>query len=66
MSEREQLNAMSKGENAKTDGALRDDELECASGGAKKVTMEDILVTSVRSFSIDIGTTERLEVNGRK
>ena len=44
MSEREQLNAtsgpMSKGENAKTDRVLRDDELDAVSGG--KVSVQDI------------------------
>jgi hypothetical protein len=30
---REPLNAMSKGENAKTDRVLRDDELDAVSGG---------------------------------
>ena len=34
MSEREQLNATSKDENAKTDRVLRDDELDLVSGGA--------------------------------
>ena len=61
MSEREQLNAtsapMSKGENAKNDGVLRDDELEIVSGGYSFGASQTGTMV-VRSFSIDIGTSE--------
>src|SRR4051812_32877759 len=43
---------MSKGENAQSARVLRDDELDFVSGGLK-VTMEDILVTSVLKVDME-------------